>query len=103
MPRYLISFDDGSMDHQRFVSAGYSKAQALEVVLGVAVSILPSFAHHITECQSMAPSARMPGRRPTPIRGRRCPRKLRRSPRGNRRGQGTRQGVSGAARGCPAG
>lgn len=50
MPRYLISFDDGSMDHQRFVSAGYSKAQALEVALGVAVSILPSFAHHITEC-----------------------------------------------------
>jgi AhpD family alkylhydroperoxidase len=35
---------------QRFVAAGYSKAQALEVVLGVAVSILPNFAHQITHC-----------------------------------------------------
>ena len=35
-------------DLQRFIAAGYSKGQALEVVLGVAVSILPNFAHHIT-------------------------------------------------------
>ena len=35
---------------QRFFAAGYSKAQALEVVLGVAVSILPNFAHHLTQC-----------------------------------------------------
>jgi AhpD family alkylhydroperoxidase len=35
---------------QRFVDAGYSKAQALEVVLGIAVSILPNFAHQITHC-----------------------------------------------------
>jgi AhpD family alkylhydroperoxidase len=35
---------------QRLLAAGYSKAQALEVVLGVAVSILPNFAHHITQC-----------------------------------------------------
>lgn len=35
---------------QRLFAAGYSKAQALEVVLGVAVSILPNFAHHITQC-----------------------------------------------------
>lgn len=33
-----------------FHAAGYTKAQALEVVLGVAVSILPNFAHHITDC-----------------------------------------------------
>lgn len=35
---------------QRFLAAGYSKAQALEVVLGIAVSILPNFAHQITHC-----------------------------------------------------
>jgi AhpD family alkylhydroperoxidase len=35
---------------QRLFAAGYSKAQALEVVLGVAVSILPNFAHQITQC-----------------------------------------------------
>lgn len=40
----------GDEDLQRFLAAGYSKAQALEVVLGVAVSILPNFAHHITRC-----------------------------------------------------
>lgn len=33
-----------------FHAAGYSRAQALEVVLGVAVSILPNFAHHLTRC-----------------------------------------------------
>ncbi len=33
-----------------FQAAGYKKAQALEVVLGVAVSILPNFAHHLTRC-----------------------------------------------------
>lgn len=37
-------------DLAAFQSAGYTKAQALEVVLGVAVSILPNFAHHITDC-----------------------------------------------------
>ena len=37
-------------DLQRFIAAGYSKGQALEVVLGIAVSILPNFAHHITQC-----------------------------------------------------
>jgi AhpD family alkylhydroperoxidase len=37
-------------DLQRFIAAGYSKRQALEVVLGIAVSILPNFAHHITQC-----------------------------------------------------
>jgi uncharacterized peroxidase-related enzyme len=35
-------------DLQRLLAAGYSKAQALEVVLGVAVSVLPNFAHHLT-------------------------------------------------------
>lgn len=35
-------------DLQRFMAAGYSKGQALEVVLGVAVSILPNFSHHLT-------------------------------------------------------
>ena len=37
-------------DLERFMTAGYSKRQALEVVLGVAVSILPNFAHHFTQC-----------------------------------------------------
>jgi AhpD family alkylhydroperoxidase len=37
-------------DLQRFMAAGYSKGQALEAVLGVAVSILPNFAHHLTQC-----------------------------------------------------
>jgi AhpD family alkylhydroperoxidase len=32
------------------LEAGYTRAQALEVVLGVAMSILPNFAHHLTEC-----------------------------------------------------
>jgi AhpD family alkylhydroperoxidase len=37
-------------ERQKLLAAGYSKAQALEVVLGVAVSILPNFAHHLTQC-----------------------------------------------------
>jgi AhpD family alkylhydroperoxidase len=37
-------------DLRTFHAAGYSKAQALEVVLGVAVSILPNFAYHLTGC-----------------------------------------------------
>ena len=37
-------------DLQKVLAAGYSNAQALEVVLGVAASILPNFAHHITQC-----------------------------------------------------
>lgn len=37
-------------DLRAFHGAGYTKAQALEVVLGVAVSILPNFAHHLTRC-----------------------------------------------------
>ena len=44
--RGLVSGDD----LQRFVAAGFSKGQALEVVLGIAVSILPNFSHHITQC-----------------------------------------------------
>jgi AhpD family alkylhydroperoxidase len=34
----------------QFFAAGLSRAEALEVVLGVAVSILPNFAHQITRC-----------------------------------------------------
>lgn len=45
-------------DLQAFHDAGFSKAQALEVVLGVAVSILPNFAHHLTECPVDAPFTR---------------------------------------------
>jgi AhpD family alkylhydroperoxidase len=37
-------------DLAAFLAAGYTRGQALEVVLGVAVSILPNFAHHLTEC-----------------------------------------------------
>lgn len=37
-------------DLAAFFAAGYAPAQALEVVLGVAVSILPNFAHHLTAC-----------------------------------------------------
>ena len=37
-------------DLATFLAAGFTKAQGLEVVLGVAVSILPNFAHHLTQC-----------------------------------------------------
>jgi AhpD family alkylhydroperoxidase len=37
-------------DLEAFQAGGFTKAQALEVVLGVAVSILPNFAHHLTDC-----------------------------------------------------
>jgi AhpD family alkylhydroperoxidase len=37
-------------DLEAFLAAGYARHQALEVVLGVAVSILPNFAHHLTRC-----------------------------------------------------
>jgi AhpD family alkylhydroperoxidase len=37
-------------DLASFVGAGYTRGHALEVVLGVAVSILPNFAHHLTQC-----------------------------------------------------
>lgn len=37
-------------DLEAFLAAGFSRAQALEVVLGVAVSILPNYAHQITGC-----------------------------------------------------
>ena len=37
-------------DLATFLAAGFTRDQALEVVLGVAVSILPNFAHHITQC-----------------------------------------------------
>ena len=40
----------GAEDLAAFVEAGFTKAQALEVVLGLAVSILPNFAHHLTHC-----------------------------------------------------
>jgi alkylhydroperoxidase family enzyme len=37
-------------DLATFLAAGYTRAQALEVVLGIAVSVLPNFAHHLTDC-----------------------------------------------------
>ena len=37
-------------DLRAFEAAGYSRAQSLEVILGVVVSILPNFAHHLTGC-----------------------------------------------------
>lgn len=37
-------------DLDAFLVAGYTRAQALEVVLGVAVSVLPNYAHHLTGC-----------------------------------------------------
>ena len=37
-------------DFTAFHAGGYTKAQALEVVLGVAVWALPDFAHHVTDC-----------------------------------------------------
>lgn len=40
----------GEEDLAAFLAAGYARAQAFEVVLGVAVSILPNFAHHLTAC-----------------------------------------------------
>ncbi|HZL70814.1 MAG TPA: carboxymuconolactone decarboxylase family protein [Planctomycetota bacterium] len=39
----------GRAHPREFLAAGYTKAQALEVVLGIAASILPNFAHHLTE------------------------------------------------------
>lgn len=36
-------------DVDAFAAAGFTKAQALEVVLGVAVSVLPNFAHQLTD------------------------------------------------------
>lgn len=35
-------------DLKSFYDAGFTRAQALEVVLGVAVSTMPNFAHHLT-------------------------------------------------------
>lgn len=37
-----------SEDVEAFVGSGFSRCQVLEVVLGIAVSILPNFTHHIT-------------------------------------------------------
>jgi AhpD family alkylhydroperoxidase len=37
-------------DMTAFLAAGYTRAQALEVVLGIAVSIQANFAHHLTQC-----------------------------------------------------
>lgn len=37
-------------DLTAFENAGFTAAQALEVVLGVAVSILANFSHHLTDC-----------------------------------------------------
>ncbi len=45
-------------DLEAFLDAGFSKAQALEVVLGIAVSVLPNFAHHLTQCPVDAPFTR---------------------------------------------
>jgi len=36
-------------DLEEFLSAGFTKAQALEVVVGAAVSVLANFANHLTE------------------------------------------------------
>jgi hypothetical protein len=35
-------------ERRAFAEAGYTDEQALEVVLGVAVSVLPNFTHHLT-------------------------------------------------------
>jgi len=37
-------------DLEAFFGSGFDKAQALEVILGIGVSILPNFAHHLTGC-----------------------------------------------------
>jgi uncharacterized peroxidase-related enzyme len=36
-------------DLQSFLAAGYSKAQALEVIVGVAVSVLANYANHLAD------------------------------------------------------
>lgn len=33
-----------------FLAAGFTRRQALEVVLQVAASIIPNFSHHLTDC-----------------------------------------------------
>lgn len=35
---------------RRLLAAGYTKAQALEVIVGIAVSTLANFAHHLIHC-----------------------------------------------------
>lgn len=35
---------------QEFLDAGFNRREALEVVLQVAASVMPNFAHHLTEC-----------------------------------------------------
>jgi len=52
LSRRLVAARGHVREHDlgRFAAAGFSRAQALEVVLGVAVSVLPNFAHHITGC-----------------------------------------------------
>jgi AhpD family alkylhydroperoxidase len=37
-------------DLDAFLAAGYTRSQALEVLLGVAVSMMPNYAHHLTGC-----------------------------------------------------
>lgn len=44
-------------DRQRFVAAGYAPAQALEVVLGMAFSLMANFAGHLAETPLDAPFA----------------------------------------------
>jgi uncharacterized peroxidase-related enzyme len=39
----------GEADLQSFLAAGYSKAQALEVIVGVAVSVLANYANHLAD------------------------------------------------------
>lgn len=36
-------------DLQAFLAAGYTKAQALEVIVGVAVSVLANYANHLAD------------------------------------------------------
>ena len=59
----------GERDLEAFRRAGYTDAQALEVVLGVAASLLPAFANHLTaapldppfRAQAWAPEAAVAG------------------------------------------
>lgn len=41
---------DAPTELASFLAAGYTRRQALEVVLQIAGSIIPNFAHHLTKC-----------------------------------------------------
>jgi AhpD family alkylhydroperoxidase len=48
--RLVVRRGDAPEELAAFLAAGYTRRQALEVVLQIAGSIMPNFAHHLTQC-----------------------------------------------------